>query len=419
MIAAAMLLSVASAADFRIYPNFAEIRDRVTPQSGVVTVNLPQNATGFLVAGSFDLDGLELLSSTTRLVPSWLKTQEGQRVFVRVGSDGAYEPATLVRADDLLIRDAAGRFRNVGFEQLAFTSEPPRNPMQPSVQYTYRVTGTSGVLSYLTRGVTWSPRYTLRAEASNANLQVLADIRNNTDQDLTVNKGAELFAGQVQLTAGTESFEDGSAAFRVAPTAAPAPAPSVSALGELRGLQRYQLSEGFTLPGQSTLTVPFARPKISFDRFGVLNIPFTTRNADGTLSRGYRLRSDVFLPAGPVLVREEGRVVGQANISDSAANDPIELRLGVDPDLSYTRVVQNVRTVRDANNNVTLQQYRVTLTLENKKDRVVRAEVREFLGGNVTVEGQATRTNDGLEVRVDIPAKGKVMRTYTVTIRNS
>jgi len=408
-----LLLGTASAANLRIYPSFSEVRDPVTVQNGTVNIALPVSITQFLVPGSIDLEGVELVSGIQRLGATWLKTLEGQQVWLREGDK--MTRVTLIRAEDLLIRDAEGRYRHVPYDALAFDQLPPRNPGSPLVQFQYRVSGgPRATLSYLTRGVTWGPRYTLRAEGSSANLTGLAELRNASEVDYQVEKGAELYAGDVSLNyEGPMPYMQDALTSRGAAEAAPAPsaAPKIGNASELRGLRRYELSEAFTLPAQSTFTLPFLRPKISFERYGALNIPFTQANTDGKLTRAYRIKADTFLPAGPITVRDEGRIVGQATVADTPAGEAQDFKLGLDPDLNYTRAVQVVK--QDKNG----ASYRVTLTLENRKARTVRAEVTEYFGGNVTVEGQATRTPEGASVRVDVPAGAKVTRTYTISFK--
>ena len=61
-------------------------------------------------------------------------------------------------------------------EQLAFPTLPPEEPLAGPRRLLFDVTQSGqGVFSYLTRSVTWSPRFILSAAGSNANLDALAD----------------------------------------------------------------------------------------------------------------------------------------------------------------------------------------------------------------------------------------------------
>ena len=399
-----LLLGSASAAQLRLYPSFAEVREPVEVRNGLVTLSFGQEAAGSLVPGSLSVEGVDLVSGLSKVAPSWLATQEGQGVWL--DREGKTERVTLVRAEDLLVRDAQGRYRTVTFDQLSFDTLPPPNPAAARVQYTYRVKGTGAILSYLTRAVSWSPSYTLRAQDSSAELTGLAELRNASDAGYAVNAGAELFAGEVNLTGPQPFARD----FAV-PAAAP-PAPKISGGGELRGLRQYTLSSAFTLPGQATLELPFLTPQLStFQRYGALSRRFDPQPAEGKLDRAYRLRADTFLPAGPLTVRDEGRIVGQTDLGDTPRGEVVDFTLGADADLSYARAVQVKR--QDKTGAV----YQVTYTFENAKDRPLRAEVSETYSGDTALSGQAERTPQGLSLKVDLPAKGKVTRTYTLSFK--
>ncbi|GGS23646.1 DUF4139 domain-containing protein [Deinococcus knuensis] len=421
-VATALALGTASAADLRIYPSFTEVRQPVTATGTSLNVTLPQSAWESVLPGSLDLEGLPFSSAAQTLQSNWLSGLEGQTVFLRRGD--TTEPVTLVRARDLLVRDAQGRFFNVRFEDLSFSAAPPLNPQSPSQTLTYTLprAGT-GTLTYLTRAVTWSPRYTLNASSAGANLTALADLRNTTDLAYDV-QNTELYAGDVTVQANPQAEAAGFAAdmvMRAVPATA-APVPKIQSQGELRGLTRYDLTTPFTLPANSVITLPFLTPKLSrFERYAGLDTYFGTGTRTGTLNRSYRLEADQRLPAGPITVREDGRIVGQTNIPDTRQGGTVDFSLGEDPDLSYTRTVQQTAQTKNADGNITKTTYRVTYAFESSKDRAVRAEITERIGGRViTIDTSAPVKNQGTaNLRVDVPAKGKVSKSFTVVIDNS
>ena len=420
-LAAALALGSAGATDLRIYPSFTEVRQPVTATGTSLNVTLPQSAWESVLPGSLDLEGLPFSSAAQTLQSNWLSGLEGQTVYLRRGE--TTEPVTLVRARDLLVKDAQGRFFNVRFEDLSFTAAPPLNPQSPSQTLTYTLPRAgAGTLTYLTRAVTWSPRYTLNASTAGANLTALADLRNSTELAYDV-QNTELYAGDVTVQANPQA-EAGFAAdmvMRAVPTAA-APAPKIQSQGELRGLTRYDLTTPFTLPANSVITLPFLTPKLSrFERYAGLDTYFSTDTRTGTLNRSYRLEADQRLPAGPLTVREDGRLVGQTTLPDTRKGGTIDFSLGEDPDIEYTRSAAQTAQVKDAKGNVTKTTYRVTYAFESSKDRAVRAEVTERIGGRVIIiDTSAPVKNQGAaNLRVDVPANGKVSRTFTVVIDNS
>ncbi|EYB68216.1 hypothetical protein DEIPH_ctg025orf0056 [Deinococcus phoenicis] len=418
--ALALTLGTASAADLRIYPSFTEVREPVRAAGNTLTVTLPEAAWAGLIPGTLDLDGLTFSSAVQRQEANWLASLEGKTVYLK--EDGTAEPVTLIRARDLLVRDAQGRYRTVRFEDLMFDAPPPLNPQSPSQTLTFTLPQPgAGTLTYLTRAVTWAPRYTLKAGTGGAQLSALADIRNMTDLPYEV-KGTELYAGDVEVQGQPVPAPMALESRAMAGTAsADFAAPKINSLGELRGLYRYALSTPFTLPANSTVTLPFLTPKLTqFERYAGLDTYFTPQNTGGTLSRFYRLKADERLPGGSLTVREEGRIAGQTTIPETAKGAEIEFTLGNDPDVRYTRTVQTVSSEKNAQGNVMKSTYKVTYVFENSKDRPVRAEVTERIGGRrILIDGVAKGQNPAAELRVDVPANGKVTRSFTLVVDNS
>ncbi|MFC6659252.1 hypothetical protein [Deinococcus multiflagellatus] len=193
------------------------------------------------------------------------------------------------------------------------------NAQRPTQSVTYTLARPGqGTLGYLTRAVTWQPRYTLKASSAGAQLSALADIRNTTEQPYDV-QNTELYAGDVNV----QNQQEAAYMMRDVAMAAPAPmatgaAPKIESQGELRGLYRYALTTPFSLPANSVVTLPFLAPKLTtFERYVGLNTYFGTETREGNLSRFYRFKADERLPAGPITVREDGRIVGQTSIGET------------------------------------------------------------------------------------------------------
>ncbi|MBB5233197.1 DUF4139 domain-containing protein [Deinococcus budaensis] len=414
-------LGSASAADLRIYPSFSEVREPVRATGNTLSVTLPEAAWAGLIPGTLDLEGLAFSSAVQRQEANWLASLEGKTVFLKRGEEAA-QPVTLIRARDLLVRDAQGRYLTARYEDLSFDVPPPVNPLSPVQTLTFTLPQPgAATLSYLTRAVTWAPRYTLKAGTGGAQLSALADIRNGTDLAYDV-KNTELYAGDVEVQGGPPPAPAALEGRVTSTAAADFAAPKINPQGELRGLYRYALSTPFTLPASSVVTLPFLAPKLTqFERYAGLNTYFTPQNTSGTLSRFYRLKADERLPGGAITVREEGRIVGQTTISETAKGVEIEFSLGSDPDVRYTRAVQTVSSERNAQGNVVKTTYRVTYAFESSKDRAVRAEVTEIVGGRrVIIDAAPARQNQAqAELRVDVPAGGKATRSFTVVVDNS
>ena len=411
----------AAATDIRIYPSFTEVREPVSAAGKTLTVALPQEAWNGVIGGSLDLEGLAFDSAVQKLEANWLSSLEGKTVYLE-REGGKTEPVTLVRAKDLLVKDASGKYFTVSYDKLQFDVLPPANPLSPSQTLTYSLKNAgSGTLSYLTRSVSWQPRYTLKASDAGAQLSALADIRNATDLPYEV-KNTELYAGDVNVQGDVMSPAPMQMRAEATAAAAYDAAPKIQSGGEMRGLYKYTLSTAFTLPASSMVTLPFLTPKLTkFERYAGLNTYFGTDKREGTLSRFYRFTADDRLPAGPITVREDGRIVGQTNIGETRKGGEVEFSLGDDPDVAYTRTVQTVSQVKNDKGNVTKMTYKVTYAFESSKSRTVRAEVTERVGGRrVTIDSAAPVQNQGTAtLKVDVPAGGKVSKSFTVVVDNS
>ncbi|AZI42563.1 hypothetical protein EHF33_07235 [Deinococcus psychrotolerans] len=413
----ALALSSAHATDLRIYQNFGEVRTPVTASATAFQVDLPDSAWSNLIPGTLDLEGLPYTQAVQMRGVSWLTSLEGKTVTLReanfAGPDKT-QTVTLVRAADLLIKDASGQYRNVAYSQLSFPTLPPLNAQQPRQSLVYTLTQTGkGTLSYLTRALSWTPRYTLKTSGSSASLSALADIRNNADQVYNVT-ATELLAGQVDVQDARPVMYESRVA-DMAGASAPMPAPKVGALGTVNGLYRYGLDSAFTLPANSTYTLPFLAPKLStFERYASLSMYFDTQKSAGTLNRSYRFKADQNLPGGQLTVREDGRISGQTSLDETAKGENVEFSLGRDPDVRYTRTVQTISSTKTGGT------YKVTYSFESSKNRQVRAEISEQIGGRKVIIDGVTKANQSVaELRVDVPAGGKASKSFTVVIDNT
>ncbi|MDB5044573.1 MAG: hypothetical protein JWQ08_623, partial [Deinococcus sp.] len=276
----------------------------------------------------------------------------------------------------------------------------------------------AGTLSYLTRALSWSPRYTLntvgKGAAARADLSALADIRNGTDQAVQA-PVAELFAGDVRLGQSQPSFD--SYDLRGNAGSVGSGAGNIVSQGELGGLYRFALTRPLTLPAKSTVTLPFLKPALTlFQPFSRLNTGFQPNDTEGTLQRAYRLKADQRLPAGVVSVLEEDRLTGQASISELAKDTEFILELGADPDVRYTRTVL-LQTVQRGLLSGRSRTYRVTYTLRNEQAQPRRAEVREGVYGSQVVLDGKTATGSATALLVfDLPAGGSLSKSYTVEL---
>ncbi|GHG03255.1 hypothetical protein GCM10017783_14560 [Deinococcus piscis] len=409
-------------ADLRLYGDFAEVRQAVTPQDGTLTVVWPQSAWSGLIRDSLDLEGLAYTRAVHATQASWLENLEGREVVLHEQGK-APQTVTLVRARDVLIQDAQGMYRRVDPAQLAFPALPPESGYGALPVSTFTLAAPAagqGTLSYLTRSLSWTPRYTLRVNGGKPTLEALADVNNGTELSYSVGK-TELLAGDVNLNPGNGYTTIGEPvmAFDVSKvTEAQFASRNIAQQESLNGIYRYALTEAFTLPASSTVTLPFMTPAVSeFEAYAGLKRGFSEQNDRGVLNRYYRFKADRALPGGGLTVREDGRVTGQTRVQETAPGQPVDFALGRDPDVTYVRSVKALsRTSRSA-------AFQVTYALENSKKQPVKVEITESLYNDraeVKAEGAlgagVRREGSDVNLALTLPAGGKTERTFTVTI---
>ncbi|WP_291424425.1 hypothetical protein [Deinococcus sp.] len=408
--------SVRTVALLQVYPNFAEVRApvQITGQS----YTLAGDTDPYLLTDTANLEGVSVLSSTLTGSEGWLSSLEGQHMTLYVG--GKPKDVTLIRARDLLVKDWNGKYRRIQASHLAFDTPPPLTGQNSARSLTFQVERPGhATLTYLTRGLGWSPRYTLNIQGDTAVLTALADIRNPGDQVYQVGQ-TELVSGDVNVygaNAGSVSDEATAATAQVS-SSAPMPVRTgnaVVAVGELRGLHRFRLERPFALRPRSTTSLPFLTPKITPERLNTVSTYFGLGDSGGAAQRSYRLKADAYLPAGPVLIRDEGHVVGQTGLNETAARQPIVLSVGEDPELTYTRTASVVQ--RDK----TGAAYKVVYVLKNAKTQPARVRVTENLGALsgrvVTLSGDAVKENADATLAAELPAGGRLTRTLSIDAR--
>ena len=409
-------LFTAQAAEVRFYSNFSEVRQTQTLKTSELSTSFDLESINQMVPGTLTLEGVKVLSQLQTAAPTktLLEAYEGQTVFLREGDK--LTEVKLIRASDGTVQDPkTGRYRvGVNVQNLELPSLPP-------LQESGKVTVKFGVdkpgvatLSYLSRALSWSPRYTLSVDKAGVpKLESLADLRNSTNEEVKVDS-SELIAGEVNLTESGQPYPMPPSPMARGNFQADAvmAAPKIGEGVEGAGVYSFALSNTFTLPARSVYSLPFLTPKVTLERVDVLNTYFNPSFSKGKLNRLYRLKSDMLLPSGAVTVRDEGRLVGQARLSDLATGEQGELYLGSDPDVSYARAVQTLTQDKKG------ASYRVTLTLTNAKKRDVAVEYTENFSGKVVLEGQAERANEGLKIKGTIPAGGKLERSYTLKFSN-
>jgi hypothetical protein len=407
LLAGVTMLGTASAADLTLYYNFSEVREPVQLSGNRFNWTPAADLAGFIVPGSLALEydgvaNLTVLPASQNLLAAF----EGKEVLVK--RDGQTIRAKVLRAD-LGLFEANGQFFQGDVSSVTF---PSLDGVRFAPQYVWGITGSGGssTLSYLTRGLSWGPRYSLVIDKEKVDLDGWAEIRNQSGLEYRA-PSVSLVAGQVNLEANYAPQPN----FQVAPIARSA-AESVQATGEASGLQTFKYAQSVILPARATTSVPFSNTKVTLERTLEYVSGFNQSARIVTpLSRAYTIKADGDLPGGIVTVREDGRVVGQARIGDTPKAEGAQLALGPDFDLRLTRTVQALERTKYS------QKFRVTYSLTNTKTRSVNVRLKEFLGNEFTLTAvvmpNLKRSEDGFSSSANLNPGARLEASYNVSFK--
>ena len=397
----------ATAADLTLYYNFSEVRDSVQLSGNRFTWTPAADLAGFIVPGSLALEydgvaNLTVLPATQNLLAAF----EGKEVLVK--RDGQTIKARVLRAD-LGLFEANGSYFQGDVSSVTF---PSLDGVRFAPQYVWGITGAGGssTLSYLTRGLSWGPRYSLVIEKDKADLNGWAEIRNQSGLEYRA-PTVSLVAGQVNLESNYNPQEN----FQAAPVAR-AVGDSVRATGEASGLQTFKYAQSVILPARASTSVPFDNTKVTLDRTLEYVSGFNQSARIVTpLSRAYTLKADGDLPGGIVTVREDGRVVGQSRIGDTPKAEGAQLALGPDFDLRLTRTAQVLERTK------TSQKFRVTYSLTNTKTRSVNVRLKEILGNDFTLTAvvlpNLKRNEEGFSASANLNPGARLEASFNVSFK--
>ncbi len=407
-------LSSAVAQEVTVSYNFAEVRSPVALTGNKFEWTPSPDLAQFLVAGSLELEypqvqSLTLLPGITNL----LKFFEGKEVMVRI-EDNRVVKAIVIRAD-LGLFEIAGQYRQLSASQVIFPSlEGVR--FEPTYQWQFAGAGGKSNLSYLTRALTWSPRYTLNVTNDTGRLTAWADLRNAGATPYNVPE-ITLLAGQINLESGqqNQNFQSN----QVQNLQARADTVSnVEAIGESAGLQIFKYPKALTLAGGTTTSVPFLNKSTKLERILDYTASFSeTPRQVVAMQRLYRVQSETDLPAGVFTVREDNRVVGQARIGDTPKAERANLYLGADFDLRLLRTTEVITRTN------TSAKFKVVFSLTNTKTRPVMIRLRENLGttGNYNLDAVSLpnlrRESEGLNASTTLAPNQKFEGSYTITYK--
>ncbi|CAF1044373.1 unnamed protein product [Adineta steineri] len=403
--------------ELRIYPSFTEIREKFNaPQN--FKIYFPREVYDQIVKGSLSIEGIDVISQNSVTKANNL---ENQIVFIRRQHEQPIE-CQVIRSADLLLKEVkSGRYIRGQNYELEYVNIPEEEGQE--VTFALRQEG-DAILSYLINGINWSPRYNLKIESDKHSFEAWADMTNNTKRDYQI-KHTELFGGDVHLQ---QTHHAPRLMKRCCMKtcccccdSSPAVPPSIQSEGELAGIYFYSINQPFILIQQSTFSLPFVKPNVKLEKYSGLENYFQEQTQKGKFQRKYRIESDSFLPKGTITIREDGRVVGQTQISDLSQGEKQNLDCGNDPDVSFIRQVKILSQKRDS------ALYSINLIIKNSKSKSIKYEYKEIITSQkftITPKSDNKQLNDKIQsipegiliIREELKSNNEQIYQYDILI---
>ncbi len=342
------------------------------------------------------------------------------------------EKATVLATNGGTVLRFANRIETGAPGRIVFDSVPPNLRDRPTLSVLLEAAGgeQSLELSYLTGGLSWKSDYVCNLSADGKHMNLSGWVT------LTNHSGSAYTDATLQLVAGNVN--------RVRPPppsmaymAAPAPRGKSAAPVAEESLMDYHLYS-FERPtsvaeNQTKQLALLSASDIAVKREYILaGSEYYYRDRHGEL--GQKLKPLVFihfdnkggqlgkpLPAGVVRVyakdsKGAAQFVGEDNMSHTAKNETIRLKLGEAFDITADRKQTSYKKLAD---NLVETSYRVDL--RNAKDEAVTVRVAEPMPGDWEIVQESIKGNketSRLNIwNVEVPAGGKAQLEYTARVK--
>ncbi|CAF2388697.1 unnamed protein product [Rotaria sp. Silwood2] len=366
------------AVELSIYKSFTEVR-QVCNGVGTYANQFTNADYGNVIDGSISWEGTPLARQE---VYNTIQSLQDARVTVRRSTVCACDAieAKIVDPNSMLLQNLkTGAYFYADKSSIEYTSvRPNEGSTTLSLEFQTDKTEYKGTLSYLMRGITWTPSYDLLLTGNNDyKLRAYANIKNSQQREYTVEM-TNLLGGDVQLaTESPNPIPHGFEADKFSMSLRP-----ILASGEQKGLYSYVLNDKYTLRPSSSIRLPFIDIAAKYQFYYKTLTNINTGMYQGTFARTYDLTPDHFMPAGIITIRDNQVLVGQASLPDVPENYTQTFTVGQDNDVRYM-VKGNLTSKTDDKAPVSLETYEIDIQVRNFKNKAVNAQL--VLQGGVQI----------------------------------
>ncbi|CAF0833306.1 unnamed protein product [Rotaria sordida] len=403
------------AVELSIYKSFTEIR-QVSNGIGQYTSRFTNADYQNIVEGSISWEGTPLVRQE---VYNTIQSLQDATVTVQRSTVCACETiqAKIVDPNSMLLQNLnTGAYFYADKNLIEYTSvRPNEGETTLALQFQTETTERKGTLSYLMKGITWTPSYDLLLTGNDDyKLRTYANIRNDQQQEYTVEK-TRLLGGDVQLatdsSAGRPIFEAALTSMNLRP---------ILMNGEQSGLYSYSLNDKYTLRPSSSIRLPFIDIVAKYRFYYKALISINTGVNQGVFERNYDITPDHFMPAGVITVRDNQVLVGQANLPDVPENYTETFSVGQDNDVRYM-IKGNMTSKTDDDAQVSLETYEIDVYVKNLKNKNVDTQLVVQGGVQITLLNTTCNSVNVQGSQLNFPVQLKQGETHqcklNVTVR--
>jgi len=410
-----------STLDLNLYRSVAEIRQN---QSGTGSFqNIFSNGEfSNVIDGTISWTGTPFVRQE---IFNTIDSLKGALVNVRQSTscDCKIIEAKIIDPNSMLLENVeTGVFFYADSRSIEYKSKRPNNiGTTLTFEFKKKTTKFSGTLSYLVRGISWSPSYDLfLTNDETCSLAAFASIRNNQQQEYHVDN-TFLYSGDLQLiNSQSTPVRTVVAAAAKSQVADNASSRQIQSEGEERGFYFYSLKTDYKLRPSSSIRLPFIEVESQCRFYYKTSTNIGNGVYKGVFQRNYDIKPNKFLPAGVLTIRDDQILVGQSNLPDTPENFTQTVVIGQDNDVRYN-IKGNVTASSEDKAKQVWRTYELDVTISNYKNKPIRGQL-DFYGAirtNIddtscsTVKLDATTINLPFEL-----AEGETSRCQiTVTLR--
>ncbi|CAF1510281.1 unnamed protein product, partial [Rotaria sordida] len=403
------------AIDLCIYRAFTEVRESVNGV-GPYKYQFTNADYGNVIVGSISWDGTPF----TRLeIYNTIQSLQDAKVIVRRTTKCSCEniEAKIVDPSSMLLQNLkTGAYFYADKESIEYILvRPSEGTTTVSIQFQTDKTKRKGILSYLTRGITWAPSYDLLLTDNNdCKLRAYANIKNTQQKEYTVDM-TQLLGGDVPLATdyrypirGPYGAQDGKSAMDTS---------QIEANGEQKGVYSYILKDKYTLRPSSSIRLSFIDIAVKCHFYYKAYTGINTGMYEGTFTRTYAVTPDNFMPAGIITIRDNQLLVGQTMLPDVPKDYTQIFTVGQDNDVRYM-VKGTLTSKTDVKAPIQLETYEIDVLIKNFKKKPIDAQLVLQSGIQITLLDTKCKDvnvqGNQLYLQVQLEQGGSRQCTFTV-----